>query len=37
MGTIERNTNETKIKVVVDLEGKGDDIQVSTGIGFPDF
>ena len=32
--TIERNTNETRIKVAVDLDGG--DVAVSTGVGFFD-
>jgi len=36
VGKIERNTNETQIKVLLDLEGKGDSIDVATGIGFLD-
>ncbi len=35
MATVERNTNETKIKMTLDLDGSGK-AEVSTGIGFFD-
>lgn len=36
IGIVEQDTNETKIKVRIDLDGKGDKVQISTGIGFLD-
>eukprot|EP01123_Difflugia_compressa_P003869 TRINITY_DN15188_c0_g1_i1.p1 TRINITY_DN15188_c0_g1~~TRINITY_DN15188_c0_g1_i1.p1 ORF type:complete len:261 (-),score=54.96 TRINITY_DN15188_c0_g1_i1:1-783(-) len=36
VGKIERVTNETNIKVYVNLDGRGDKISVNTGIGFLD-